>query len=139
VVEKVCSLWDIQKGLCAFSGRQMVWKKEDIQTTPGFSACIGPFHRGVRWTADTAVLLCADARALVSIIGMTDAVELARIISRFAKFRKEETFKRKRRESMVGIKPQPSGSIVSDVPETSHHGRVNCKRSKNRLRRTCVL
>jgi hypothetical protein len=78
VVDKIVSLWDKQQGKCALTGRSMVWRKEDIQRSPGSVISIGSIEGGHLWTEDTAILLCAEARTLVHFLGMNTAINVAR-------------------------------------------------------------
>jgi hypothetical protein len=88
LLSHVTALWYNQKGRCMFTGRPMVWKKEDIQRNPRVAVnviCLG--NQGFEWREGNIGLMCYDAMLFLWKTGFDYSLRIARQIYRFHRFK----------------------------------------------------
>jgi len=91
VADRLGFLWEYQRGRCAFTGREMLWKKEDIDRCTRCAATIACVSGGGDWTVDTAILVCNDVHCMISRLGFERSREWASWVVRFDDFRRKLT------------------------------------------------
>ena len=87
----VAELWNKQRGLCAFTGRRLVWKKEDILKFPRLVASVVRKDNMRAWEIGNIVIVCAAVSSLLSEIGIYKSHSLALETMAFVQFKRSRS------------------------------------------------
>jgi hypothetical protein len=87
-VAHACGLWTSCKGICAATGRQMVWQRADVKERPGQSVSIVPAE-GDTLRIGNVALVCSDTALFITHHGfLRRAIGFAQEASKFIDFKR---------------------------------------------------